>query len=363
MKRWFEIAVPTLVALLLAACASTGPSYEEDDDLDMPQPAGAHPPGAKTYRIQRGDTLYSIAFRHGLDYRDLAAWNQIDAPYTIYAGQELRVTPTRGMPPRTAAASASNDDTSVVVALPADMSPNASSTALASTQKNAPPPGPAPAPTPFEDVPPQDADTHTAVEQNPSPPAQQPSPTSAPASKPAAPPPAQQPSPASTPASKPAAPPPAQQPPAASNPPPVQQPPVPPSPPPASASVVSGGIAWHWPANGQVVAPFVAGDQTRQGIDISGKAGDPVRAAADGVVVYSGNGLLGYGELIIVKHNPAFLSAYGHNRKRLVKEGDHVAAGQLIAEMGSSSASRDSLHFEIRRNGKPTNPAEYLPRH
>ena len=79
-------------------------------------------------------------------------------------------------------------------------------------------------------------------------------------------------------------------------------------------------------------------------------------------MVYSGNGLIGYGELIIVKHNAAFLSAYGHNRKRLVQEGDHVKAGQTIAEMGASGANRDELHFEIRRNGKPSNPLDYLPR-
>jgi lipoprotein NlpD len=126
--------------------------------------------------------------------------------------------------------------------------------------------------------------------------------------------------------------------------------------------VATGDIPWRWPADGQVVSGYVGGDPTRQGIDIGGKSGDPVRAAADGTVVYSGNGLIGYGELIIVKHSPAFLSAYGHNRKRLVKEGDHVAAGQVIAEMGSSSASRDSLHFEIRKNGKPANPTDYLPR-
>jgi lipoprotein NlpD len=189
------------------------------------------------------------------------------------------------------------------------------------------------------------------------PPAQPLSPAPTPASKPA-----QPPSSAPPPASKPATPPPASPPPAASSPPPTQQQPAPLAPPPAAPSVSNGNIAWRWPANGLVVATFVAGDQTRQGIDIAGRAGDPVRAAADGVVVYSGNGLLGYGELIIVKHNPAFLSAYGHNRKRLVKEGDHVSAGQVIAEMGSSSANRDSLHFEIRRNGKPANPADYLPR-
>ena len=111
-----------------------------------------------------------------------------------------------------------------------------------------------------------------------------------------------------------------------------------------------------------MVGMFTVGDPVKQGIDIAGQPGAPVRAAADGTVVYSGNGLIGYGELIIVKHNPAFLSAYGHNRKRLVQEGDRVKAGQTIAEMGASAANRNELHFEIRRNGKPANPLDYLPR-
>jgi lipoprotein NlpD len=129
------------------------------------------------------------------------------------------------------------------------------------------------------------------------------------------------------------------------------------------AELSAGGVRWRWPGEGKIVGTFIAGDQTRQGIDIAGKAGDPVQAAADGEVVYSGNGLLGYGELIIVKHNPTFLSAYGHNRARLVKEGERVKAGQQIAEMGSSASSRDELHFEIRKNGKPVNPLDYLPAH
>jgi lipoprotein NlpD len=142
----------------------------------------------------------------------------------------------------------------------------------------------------------------------------------------------------------------------------AEAPPKAPVAPPSGEPAANGEVAWRWPADGQVVGTYLAGDQTRQGIDIAGQAGNPVRAAADGAVVYSGNGLVGYGELIIIKHSPSFLSAYGHNRKRLVKEGDRVKAGQLIAEMGSSSASRDSLHFEIRRNGKPANPIDYLPR-
>lgn len=139
------------------------------------------------------------------------------------------------------------------------------------------------------------------------------------------------------------------------------------APPPASASATAApaapvsSLAWRWPADGSVVTTFTAGDPTRQGIDIAGKAGQPVRAAADGVVVYSGSGLVGYGELVIVKHDEQWLSAYGHNRARLVNEGALVKAGQQIAEMGRSGASRDMLHFEIRYNGKPVDPLVYLP--
>ena len=120
-------------------------------------------------------------------------------------------------------------------------------------------------------------------------------------------------------------------------------------------------MEWRWPADGVVVSGFAAGDPTRQGVDIAGKAGQPVRAAADGVVVYSGSGLVGYGELVIVKHNDQWLSAYGHNRARMVNEGALVKAGQQIAEMGRSGATRDMLHFEIRYNGKPVDPQTYLP--
>lgn len=135
--------------------------------------------------------------------------------------------------------------------------------------------------------------------------------------------------------------------------------------PPASAPVAAPAtstLAWRWPADGTVVATYAGGDPTRQGIDIAGKGGQPVRAAADGVVVYSGSGLVGYGELVIVKHDDQWLSAYGHNRARLVNEGQLVKAGQQIAEMGRSGASRDMLHFEIRYNGKPVDPAQYLPK-
>ncbi len=134
---------------------------------------------------------------------------------------------------------------------------------------------------------------------------------------------------------------------------------------PTSPSVVVpriSNLSWRWPADGAVVASFASGDPTRQGVDIAGKGGQPVHAAADGVVVYSGSGLVGYGELVIVKHNEQWLSAYGHNRARLVNEGQVVKVGQQIAEMGRSGAARDMLHFEIRYNGKPVDPQQYLPR-
>lgn len=121
-------------------------------------------------------------------------------------------------------------------------------------------------------------------------------------------------------------------------------------------------FAWRWPADGALLERFAAGDPTRQGVDIGGTPGAPVRAAADGVVVYSGAGLVGYGELVIVKHDEQWLSAYGHNRARLVNEGQLVKAGQQIAEMGRTGAAREMLHFEIRYNGKPVDPLAYLPR-
>ena len=131
---------------------------------------------------------------------------------------------------------------------------------------------------------------------------------------------------------------------------------------PAVAAPASSGFAWRWPAQGVLLATYVAGDNTRQGIDIGGSSGQPVVAAGDGVVVYSGAGLVGYGELIIVKHNEQWLSAYGHNRVRLVAEGQKVKAGQQIAEMGRSGTDREKLHFEIRYNGKPVDPLLYLPK-
>ncbi|SFC54845.1 lipoprotein NlpD [Polaromonas sp. OV174] len=118
-------------------------------------------------------------------------------------------------------------------------------------------------------------------------------------------------------------------------------------------------VGWIWPAQGQLIAGF--DDAKNKGLDIAGKAGDAVLASADGRVVYSGAGLRGYGNLIILKHNNTFLTAYAHNQTLLVKEDQAVKKGQKIAEMGNSDADRVKLHFEIRRQGKPVDPAKYLP--
>jgi lipoprotein NlpD len=130
---------------------------------------------------------------------------------------------------------------------------------------------------------------------------------------------------------------------------------------PATSAVAAGDddMGWIWPSNGAVLAGY--DEAKNKGLDIGGKAGEPVVASADGKVVYAGAGLRGYGNLIILKHNNVFLTAYAHNQSLLVKEDQSVKKGQKIAEMGNSDADRVKLHFEVRRQGKPVDPAKYLP--
>ncbi|MBS0516673.1 MAG: peptidoglycan DD-metalloendopeptidase family protein [Proteobacteria bacterium] len=336
-RHWPALVV--VGAAWLAGCATDPADVEdrsigESPSLQSPQSARAATPPGGSYRVVRGDTLYSIAFKRGLDYRDVAQWNGIAAPqYKILVGEEIRLSPPG------AQVATANAHASARHADAAHTPTPASGPAVAAT------PAPAPKSTSmFEDVP-NESVTSAPAQSEPA------ASTQSTVSKPApqtAPPPAEPVAPVAI-----AMPPPAAKVPAAEPPPakPVVE----------SAASNVGGVVWRWPSGGKMVGGYVAGDQTRQGVDIAGAAGDPVLAAADGEVVYSGNGLLGYGELIIVKHNASFLSAYGHNRRRLVAEGEKVRAGQQIAEMGSSSASRDELHFEIRKNGKPVNPLDYLP--
>jgi len=293
LMRWSAL---TTIVILMTGCARTVVVQQPPGGQAVVRPVQAgNAPG--TYTVVKGDTLYSIAFRNGTDFRAVAQLNGIAQPYTIWPGQVLKLPGHTGPVPVRAAPT-------VVVA------------------KALPPPPPSGTPAPV----------FQAVQTTPvgTPPSQPPA--TATTIVPVA-------------GGAPAAPA------AASNATPIIA---------TGGTRIAGGVKWRWPASGAVVGRFQSGAAI-PGIDIAGKAGDPVVAAADGVVVYSGNGLVGYGELIIIKHNDSFLSAYGHNRKRLVTEGQQVKAGQQIAEMGSSGSARDELQFQIRKDGSPVDPLDYLP--
>lgn len=130
----------------------------------------------------------------------------------------------------------------------------------------------------------------------------------------------------------------------------------------AAPPVINSKLRWQWPTDGRLISKYSASSAGKKGIDIAGNAGQDVRAAADGRVVYSGNGLARYGNLLIIKHDDVYLSAYAHNQTLLVKEGATVKAGQKIATLGSTGTQRNKLHFEIRRNGKPIDPLRFLPK-
>ena len=339
MKGHRRYLAPAALSLLLAACVSprssvvVEPANGTQGHTVAPAARAAAPGG--TYRVVKGDTLYSIAFRNGVDFRDLASWNGIAAPYTIWPGQTLKLSG------KETAAPAAAGHAGAVAAKPAP-SAAASSSATASTAGG------------FQTVP-ADQAAPSAASHAAAATASTQTPVPATTATHAA---AAVPAPASTaPLVVPVAGSPATAHTAAAA---ATPPPAPVQPPATGATRASGGITWRWPADGALGKRFQSGDAI-PGIEILGKSGDPVRAAADGVVVYSGNGLVGYGELVIIKHNDSFLSAYGHNSKRLVKEGQRVSAGQQIAEMGSTGASRDELQFQIRRDGNPVDPMGYLP--
>lgn len=208
---------------------------------------------ADEYRVQSGDTLAAIAFRFGIDYRELARINGIENEDKIYSGQILR---TKGNPVSKQARAVSQSKSSTK-----------SSSKPASKSKSEPAPKPMPS-----------------------------------------------------------------------------------------------NFVWSWPYSGKVLAGFSSKEGGNKGIDLSGKLGDPIKAAADGQIVYAGSGLLGYGNLVIISHGQDFLSAYAHNSRILVKENQQVKAGDVVAELGNTGASVPMLHFEIRKDGKPVNPLGYLPK-
>ena len=335
MNRYLLSLSALAMSLLLAACGTmrssvvvepvAGSGY--DNHVAGPAAQVRTPIPGGSYVVVKSDTLYSIAFRKGVDFRDLAQWNGIAAPYTIWPGQRLTLSPPSGRKVVAQATHAPQASSPTVVSAPSHP-PVAASAAAAATgfePVTAAPTTPAAAAT---------ASTTTATQ------------VTMPIIKPAAP------AVTATTAIVPVA----GVPTAA----PATVQPAAPNPVAAGASRAVSGVNWRWPADGRLLSRFQRGDAI-PGIEIAGKSGDPVRAAADGVVVYSGSGLVGYGELVIIKHNESFLSAYGHNRKRLVKEGQRVSAGQQIAEMGSTGATRNELEFQIRKDGNPVDPLGYLP--
>jgi lipoprotein NlpD len=221
------------VVLLLLALATAGCS--------------SNPPRSATYTVKRGDTLYSIAWRHRVDYNELARWNRIGRDYVIHPGQVLKVT-GRGATAKPVAK--------------APVSP-----AKAGIQSSRPP---------------------------------------------------------------------------------------------GATQSLGPPLAWQWPVASGAVA-LTTRPNGGQGLNIGGRFGDEIRAAGDGRVVYSGTGLLGYGQLLIIKHNDTYLSAYGHTQSVAVHEGEVVRAGQRIATMGAGPSGTPLLYFEIRINGTPTNPLPLLP--
>jgi lipoprotein NlpD len=239
MKSVIRILQLLLIACLLASCGTTSPSAQRKV-------------GAGWYTVKNGDTLYSIAWRYGLQYEQLVRWNNIADDYVIQPGQQLKL-----------------------------LGPAAGESGQKNTQQT------------------QTTKNSTTTTQKKS-----------------------------------------------------------------SSSVSSNGkpLQWRWPTDGKVLNTFKINKLSQRGIDIAGKLGQPVYAVADGKVVYSGNGLAGYGNLVIIKHNETYLSAYAYNQQRLVKEGMKVKAGKVISKMGRSSDGSTRLHFEIRKNGKPVDPLKYLPK-
>jgi lipoprotein NlpD len=302
-----------LAAAFLAACTVRAPAPVEDRAPPVPPVTTAPPvevkppPEAKpvpTHTVKRGETLVGIALQYGLDYRELAAWNNIVNRNVLSVGQVLVVAAPSAAPappsgpvttplamPAAPIEGRPLSNTPTAKVEPRGQKVPSSDRALAQLESEA---GSAPAPAPA----------------SPS----MPTPTPAPSA-------------------------------------------------PASGDPERSGtdreeMDWMWPVKGKVLAPFT---EASKGIDIAGKKGTPVLAAASGRVVYAGAGLRGYGKLVIIKHNNTWLSAYAHNENLHVKEQQDVRKGQKIADMGSTDADQVKLHFEVRRVGKPVDPQKVLP--
>ena len=296
-QRSTAVLAAFAIVFAVAGCGVRTIATVQDRSAPVRQPQS-------TYReVQSGDTLYSIAWESGRDYRDLAQWNELDPPYVIRRGQKIRLfapdivrTPP---PPSDRFRTVVSGDSLYAISRETGLSLSN----LAAWNRLTPPytitPGQRLRLTPPLDAP--TAPPRTAQ---------------------------------STAKAAPQA---------------------------VDVSETTGPVVWRWPVDGKLIARFAPGDGTK-GIDIAGTSGQPIFAAAAGKVVYQGSGLRGYGQLIIVKHNIDFLSAYAHCSAIYVQEGSVIKPGQRIAAMGSSGADRVKLHFEIRRRGEPVDPLDYLPK-
>jgi lipoprotein NlpD len=258
----------------------------------------------EVYVVQKGDTLYSIAFNYGFGYRELAELNGIQNPSAISIGQTIRLFPNKSTPSSASAAVEKTQTEPQIKDQPKLVKYPYSTAAMALIDKIQQASHPEmispPNPAPIAVVPDNNTSATVAKEVEKAKPDDN-----------------------------------------------------------ADDEKEESALDWSMPTQGKLIAHF-SESANRKGIDIAGKLGQPVLASAAGKVVYSGSGLRGYGKLIIIKHNAAYLSAYAHNDKILVKEGQSVTRGQKIAAMGSTDADQVKLHFEVRRLGKPVDPAKFL---
>lgn len=277
------------------------------------------PTGAAGYTVKKGDTLYSIALDHGVYYKDLQSWNNLEDPNRIRIGQQLRVSPPEGgavsRPVQPGSAVAPGQTRPVVEERPLSPAVSAQNTASPTTAPAAAAGGRL-ITEPKVGKQAYTPETYARLSQQPVKGADKPTQSSTP--------------PAASVASE-----------------------------PVKATSSATTATWTWPSSGKVLTGFSEGGN--KGLDIAGNAGDPVKVVADGKVVYVGTGLRGYGQMVIVKHDATHLTAYAHNQKILVTEGQAVTQGQKIAEMGNTDADRVKLHFEVRKHGKPVDPVGYLP--
>lgn len=272
-----RLVIGIALSVLLVGCSSSPSGGVRVVDRNGNTVTQRAPVTTGQYAVRRGDTLFSIAFRYGWDWKALAARNNIPPPYTIRPGQTIRFD------------GRSNSTSTAVAAAPVVARPVTSTTTSSSGSGS----------------------VKTTV-----------------IAKPVA----------------------------------VVPVVIPPSATAQSGAAGKSPSGWGWPSSGVLIGKFSSNGSLNKGIDIAGDLGQPVLAASDGSVVYAGSGLRGYGELIIIKHSDTYVSAYGHNRRLLVREGQQVKAGQTIAEMGSTGTDRVKLHFEIRRQGKPVDPLQFLPK-